>query len=398
MRSLAVATAEVASGRQVSRDGFDGNNAWIDFHGPPGTIRTVPFGRVVRGGLSRGFFRDKIVVVGPSASNLQDVHPTSVSGEEEMSGAEIQANAVSTIRRDFPLGNSPAALDVFLIVLLAFIAPVASLRLRARWVLLITVGVGALYVALTQLAFNAGLILSFLYPIGSLTLALVGALTVSYAIAVVEREHVHDVFSRFVPEQVVDEALATAQDDLRLPPVRRQCTVMFSDLRGFTSFAEPLRPERVVEVLNRYLGEMSGAILDQGGTLVTYMGDGIMAVFGAPIEQRDHADRAVSAAREMLKRGFGFGSAAGKCANRRARIRGQGDAGRRHPRGRSGAAACRYREEETGRRQTLCVPRVRRGRKGDSNRHGDRAPEQPRLQVQERESKRRAESARHPEA
>ena len=75
---------------------------------------------------------------------------------------------------------------------------------------------------------------------------------------------------------------------------------MFSDLRGFTSFAESLPVTRVIEVLNRYLGEMSEAILDHGGTLVAYMGDGIMAVFGAPIEQADHADRGLAAAREML--------------------------------------------------------------------------------------------------
>jgi adenylate cyclase len=83
--------------------------------------------------------------------------------------------------------------------------------------------------------------------------------------------------------------------------VRRECTVLFSDLRGFTSFAEELEPERVIEVLNHYLGAMSDAIMDEGGTLVAYMGDGIMAVFGAPIEQPDHADRALVAAREMLR-------------------------------------------------------------------------------------------------
>ena len=82
--------------------------------------------------------------------------------------------------------------------------------------------------------------------------------------------------------------------------VRRECTVLFSDIRGFTSFAESRRPDEVVEVLNRYLGEMTDAIMDHGGTLVAYMGDGIMAVFGAPIEQPDHADRALAAAREML--------------------------------------------------------------------------------------------------
>ena len=77
---------------------------------------------------------------------------------------------------------------------------------------------------------------------------------------------------------------------------------MFSDLRGFTWFAEYARAERGHRRLNRYLTEMSEAILDHGGTLVSYMGDGIMAVFGAPIAQADHADRAVAAAREMLDR------------------------------------------------------------------------------------------------
>src|SRR5207245_5764452 len=114
-----------------------------------------------------------------------------------------------------------------------------------------------------------------------------------------ERERVRDLFSRFVPENVVDEVLART-DGLRLGGERREGTVMFTDLRGFTSFAESLGPDTVIEVLNRYLSEMSDAILAHGGTLVAYMGDGIMAVFGAPIAQDDHADRALASAREML--------------------------------------------------------------------------------------------------
>jgi adenylate cyclase len=77
--------------------------------------------------------------------------------------------------------------------------------------------------------------------------------------------------------------------------------MLFSDIRGFTSYSEITSPDEVVEVLNRYLGEMTDAIMDNGGTLVSYLGDGIMAVFGAPLEQADHADRAIAAAREMLE-------------------------------------------------------------------------------------------------
>jgi adenylate cyclase len=75
---------------------------------------------------------------------------------------------------------------------------------------------------------------------------------------------------------------------------------MFADLRGSTQFAESRPPEMVVQVINRYLGELTEAILGNGGTLISYLGDGFMAVFGAPIEQDDHADRAVAAAREIL--------------------------------------------------------------------------------------------------
>jgi len=115
-----------------------------------------------------------------------------------------------------------------------------------------------------------------------------------------ERERVRGVFSRFVPEAVVDEVLKRTDEDLRLGGVRLTGTVMFADLRGFTSFAENLPADRVIDVLNRYLTEMSDAVLDNGGTLVAYMGDGIMSVFGAPLEADDHADRALVAAREML--------------------------------------------------------------------------------------------------
>jgi adenylate cyclase len=115
-----------------------------------------------------------------------------------------------------------------------------------------------------------------------------------------ERARVRDVFSRFVPEHVVEEVLRRTDDDLRLGGVTVDGTVMFSDLRDFTSFAESLPADTVIEVLNRYVSEMSDAILDNGGTLVAYMGDGIMAVFGAPIEMAGHADCALASAREML--------------------------------------------------------------------------------------------------
>jgi adenylate cyclase len=119
-----------------------------------------------------------------------------------------------------------------------------------------------------------------------------------------ERARVRSLFARFVPEPVVDQVLQSADENLRLGGERRVATVMFADLRGFTAFAEAQPPDLVIEVLNRYLGTMSDLILDHGGTLISYMGDGMMAVFGAPLEQPDHADRAFDAARAMLRDGL----------------------------------------------------------------------------------------------
>jgi adenylate cyclase len=117
-----------------------------------------------------------------------------------------------------------------------------------------------------------------------------------------ERARVHDVFSRFLPEHVVDDVLERTDDDLRLGGVASVGTVMFTDLRDFTTFSENRPPELVIGALNHYFDETSDAILENGGTLVAYRGDGFLAVFGAPIEVEDHADRALATARDMVER------------------------------------------------------------------------------------------------
>jgi adenylate cyclase len=115
-----------------------------------------------------------------------------------------------------------------------------------------------------------------------------------------ERERLRGVFSRFVPEHVVEDVLERTDDDLRLGGSRDRGTVMFTDLRGFTAFSESIPPPRLIELLNEYFVEMIDAVFEHGGTLVSYIGDGLLAVFGAPIPLDDHADRSLAAAREML--------------------------------------------------------------------------------------------------
>jgi adenylate cyclase len=302
LKSFPIVVAEVDSGRPIERSELPdpaGGEFWIDYAGPPGTVTSYSFSRVLNGRVPASELEDRIVVIGASAPRLQDLHQTPFSKGDPMAGAEVLANAIATVDQGFPLKDSRRLLDVLLIALLALVAPAASLRMRPLNALALAFGAGGLYLLVAQLAFNAGLILPVIYPLAALGLAAAAVLTEHYVLAAFERAQVRTTFARFVPESVVDEVLVRAGEDLRLGGVRRLSTVLFSDLRGFTSFSERLEPDTVIEVLNKYLGSMSDAIMDEGGTLVCYMGDGIMAVFGAPLEQPDHADRALRAARDM---------------------------------------------------------------------------------------------------
>jgi len=300
LQSFAVVTAETATARHIHAGLFEDGTLPIDFAGPPSTIESISYSKVLQGKFSPSLFRGKIVVVGASASVLQDVHHTATSGSSEMPGPEIWANATETLLQGVPLRNAPGWLNLALIALLGAVVPLGSLRVRPRRSLLSALALAIVFTVAVQVAFNTGLIVAFVYPLLALALGTLGTLAVLYMLTAIERERVRTIFARFVPAEVVDQVLARTDENLRLGAVERDCTVLFSDLRGFTSFSEKQPAERVIEVVNCYLNEMTEAIMSAGGTLIAYMGDGIMAVFGAPLEQPDHADRALTAAREMI--------------------------------------------------------------------------------------------------
>ena len=338
LKTLAVVAAGIARDRPITKSEMGGSKQWIDFPGPAGTVPTYSFSRVLplqifrrsgakpwkvkAFGASPGIyvgeaaseagakaianryrvpasaFRGKVVVIGATAPVLQDVHATPT--DPAMSGPEIQAMASDTALRGFPLRSIGTVWNVLLIVGMGIVVPLASLRSRPLVALGIGIAAGAVFTGLAILAFSQGWVVSYVYPLSALILATVGSIVIHYLITAFEKERVRDVFSRFVPETVVDQVLEQADQDLRLGGREVTGTVMFSDLRGFTSSAEYMPAEKVIDVLNHYLHEMSEAILNHGGTLLCYMGDGIYALFGAPIDQEDHADRALAASREML--------------------------------------------------------------------------------------------------
>ncbi len=310
LRSFAVATARVAQERKLTRADLAGRGPLIDFPGPPGAIPTYSFSDVAAGRFPAGTFKDKVVVVGAVAPSLQDLSATSTSGSGLTPGPELQAAAIQTILDDFPLTETPDWLAFVLMVLFALIPPLLGMRripiLRVRVPpvvgFLVALVVGAVYLVVAQFAFNNGRVLPVALPVTALVLSAIFTLAALLLVEASDKRRIHDLFARFVPEKVVDQVVANADEELRLGGESRHATVLFSDLRGFTTYSETRPPADVIDILNGYLSEMTDAILDAGGTLVAYMGDGIMAVFGAPLDQADHCDRALRAGRDMLDR------------------------------------------------------------------------------------------------
>jgi len=301
--SLAVATVERATGRPLDPSVFGASGVWIDYHGPhtEGPQPPIPhlsFSSVLAGTFKTADVKDKVVVVGNEANRLGDVHPTPLGGFG-MPGPEINANAISTLLRGVPLRDAGGWLNVLTLLGLVAAATLAALRRSALVGILVAAALIAAFLAIAQVAFNDGRILDVAAPVLATALAGLAGLIINYWLVARDRTRLRTAFARFVPAPIVDDVLHQAGKSGRLGGQRLYATVMFADLRGFTAAAERLPPETVIDVLNRYLTEMSNAVLDHGGTLVAYQGDGLMAVFGAPIEQADHADRALDTAREM---------------------------------------------------------------------------------------------------
>jgi adenylate cyclase len=300
LKTMPVVAYERAFGHPPDLSGFKPKGAWINFLGPPRHVPTISFSRLLAHKFPPDLFRGRIVVVGASAPSLQDVHPTSTSGSDEMSGPEIQATAIQTLIDGIPLRSVPAWVDLALIVLMALIAPLVGARFGLLWTTLITVGGIALFLVGSQVAFQTGHIIVVTYAVAAAVISLAVVVGIIYFTEVRERRRTRTAFARFVPAAVVDRVLEQAEDGLRLGGEEVLGTVLFSDIRGFTTFSESHHAGEVIDILNRYLTEMTDAIMGHGGTLIGYLGDGIIAIFGAPLEQADHADRALRAAEEML--------------------------------------------------------------------------------------------------
>ncbi len=169
--SVAAAVARTLSGRPSSRGRLRGG--WIDFRGPPGTLRSLSFVQVLRGDFDPASVRGKVVVVGATAPVLQDLHDTAAGSP--MSGPEVQANAIATALAGFPLRSPSGLVTGFIIVMLGLLVPLAGMRLETVAVCLVGVGVIALWSVVTQLTFDSGVMLDYSDPLLALSLGTGGA-------------------------------------------------------------------------------------------------------------------------------------------------------------------------------------------------------------------------------
>src|SRR3954452_14389978 len=207
IETVAVAVAERSGGPRLRPSDFERGGAWIDYRGGPGTVRTVSFSALLRGRVDPRVLRDKIVVVGASAAALQDVHATPASPHQLMSGPEIQANAIWTVKHDLPLRSVPLWVDLLAIVLLGLAPALAGLRARPFAVALVAPLVGVGWLAVAQLSFGAGWIVGVVWPLGALLMGTTGTIAGRYLAELGERRRVtvyNELLERRVHERTED--------------------------------------------------------------------------------------------------------------------------------------------------------------------------------------------------
>jgi adenylate cyclase len=267
--------------------------------------------------LKSGIFKNKIVIIGPAFPESKDIFPVSIAKPEHpdenlMYGMEIHANALQTLLSgDFviPLPVWQKVLLVWLISLLTFFA--VSVLKHLKWqrsylleiVAVLFIGIeiyGVLYFSIYFFAAHR-LIIPVVSPIAAVFANYVGSAVYQYLTERKQKVMIKGMFSQYLNPTVVDELIAHPEK-LRLGGERRELTVLFSDIAGFTTFSEKLPPEELVLVLNEYLSAMTEIVFKNDGTLDKYEGDAVMAFWGAPVELDNNALHACNAALEMQAR------------------------------------------------------------------------------------------------
>ncbi len=240
----------------------------------------------------------KAIFIGATARDLHDQQNVATSYGDPMSGVEIHASIYDTlVSRAWLVPVSPwiQGLLVLLVgLILGFLAP----TVRPRWSFLAALSMWIAWLLSAFILFDRGHVLDIVWITFVIFFGYASLILERWLATETQRRQLRSAFSRYVSPSVV-EHLIREPDKLKLGGERRVMSVLFSDLRGFTSLSEGLTPEALVDVLNTYLNEMTNIVFEEGGVLDKYIGDAVMAFWNAPFDQKDHAARSVRTAIRM---------------------------------------------------------------------------------------------------
>jgi len=244
-------------------------------------------------------FQDKYVFIGTSGTGLKDTYPSPFGGPA-MTGVQLHAAAVDDVLSGRFMRRAGPGTDALVTGVASLTAAAASVLLPIAWAVPLVVVLGTAIVWAATLAVGAGLWIGLVTPVLGLALATFGGTAWQYFVEGRQKRLIKQLFGRYVSPDVFAHLVADPAT-ARLGGQRREMTVLFSDIRGFTAASEKATPEAVVSQLNEYFSAMVAVLFRHHGTLDKFVGDMVMGLFGAPVPDSHHADHAVGAALEMVR-------------------------------------------------------------------------------------------------
>ena len=272
----------------------------ISYFVEPGGYDYLSFSDVYSGNINSSEFENKIVLIGATAANLHDDVKVPIS-DQAMPGIEVNANIVQSILKNKYLSYQDDVSAIGIIFLFAIIAGILLYRFRIHIATILLAVVMFAYIFLAIYIFDSGVILNVLYPLFTIILVYIALVVMYYLTEERGRKWITSVFGKYVSPVVIDNLIKNP-DKINLGGEKRDITIFFSDIRGFTSISEKLQPEGLVHLLNEYLTEMTSIIIKDEGLVDKFMGDAIMAFWGAPLDQPKHAEMACSSSLEMIQK------------------------------------------------------------------------------------------------
>ena len=252
--------------------------------------------------LNPNIFKDKIVLIGanvPAGTGLNDNKNTPVSVNHP--GVDIQATAIDNILHNDFLKIAPYWVNIILtlfgMLLVYGYIRICNLQKSITSTLLISL----IYLLFSAICFYIGIVINVITPIVMFVLTTILAYTHKFVLENRSKEKVKTAMGKFMSQDVMKRVIQDI-DNLGLGGKRANVTVLFSDIRGFTSMSEQMTPQQVSEILNEYFTEMEPIITKHNGIINKFIGDAVMAIFGEPIQDKNHAQNAVKCACEMLEK------------------------------------------------------------------------------------------------